>query len=224
MGDKCLINRVSDWCSLCSVGVNVPRLCALLSQRRGFASRSAKVVSLEENSLQWYVLRVTYQRELIAKAFFDERSIESFVPTKRVYRTISAGRRVARAQALLHNYIFVRSTREVLDQIKTYSLPYLRYVMHTQDDERRVMVVPEEQMRSFVAIAGNEAEQVMFLSPESVDVSKGDRVRIVAGVFEGAEGVLVKVSGARDRRVVVKIEGVAAVAAPSLPIQMVERI
>jgi transcription antitermination factor NusG len=177
-----------------------------------------------ENTLQWYVLRVTYQRELIAKAFFDEKSIESFVPTKKVYRINSAGRRVAREQAILHNYIFVRSTREVIDHIKSFELPYLRYVMHVQNDERRVMVVPEEQMRSFVAIAGSDDEQVMFLTPESVDLSKGDRVRIVAGVFEGAEGVLVKVSGVRNRRVVVKIEGVAAVAAPLLPIQMVERI
>ena len=72
---------------------------------------------MSESVEQWYVLRVTYQRELIAKRFFDEKNIESFVPTRTVYRTNAAGRRCAKAQAMLHNYIFVRSTRERIDEI-----------------------------------------------------------------------------------------------------------
>ena len=179
---------------------------------------------MSESVEQWYVLRVTYQRELIAKRFFDEKNIESFVPTRTVYRTNAAGRRCAKAQAMLHNYIFVRSTRERIDEIKQFSLPYLRYVMHVQDERRQIMVVPDEQMRSFVAIAGSDDERVAFLAPESVDLACGERVRITAGVFEGAEGVLAKVMGGRVRRVVVKIEGVAAVATPILPAAMVERV
>ena len=115
-------------------------------------------------------------------------------------------------------------TRERIDEIKQFSLPYLRYVMHVQDERRQIMVVPDEQMRSFVAIAGSDDERVAFLAPESVDLACGERVRITAGVFEGAEGVLAKVMGGRVRRVVVKIEGVAAVAAPILPAAMVERV
>ena len=40
------------------------------------------MVSLDKN--EWYVLRVTYQRELMAKAKLDELNIENFVPTHKV--------------------------------------------------------------------------------------------------------------------------------------------
>ena len=86
------------------------------------------------------------------------------------------------------------------------------------------MVVPQEQMRSFVIVAGSDDERVMFLPQEGVELAKGERVRIIAGPFVGAEGVLTKITGVCDRRVVVKIEGVAAVAAPTLPAEFVERI
>ena len=82
----------------------------------------------------------------------------------------------------------------------------------------------EEQMRSFIIVAGSEEEQVRLLDEQSFDLSKGMRVRVTGGMFEGAEGVLTKVSGARDRRVVVRIEGVAAVAAPTIDARLIEPI
>ena len=138
---------------------------------------------VEQNIEQWYAMRVTYQRELIAKRFLDERNIESFVPVRQERRLVG-GRSCLRPRALLHNYIFIHSTREKIDELK----------------------------------------RVMFLPQEGVELAKGERVRIIAGPFVGAEGVLTKITGVRDRRVVVKIEGVAAVAAPTLPAEFVERI
>ena len=178
---------------------------------------------MEQNIEQWYAMRVTYQRELIAKRFLDDRNIESFVPVRQERRLVG-GRYCLKPRALLHNYIFIHSTREEIDNLKQYHLPYLRYVMHTQNGERQIMVVPQEQMRSFVIVAGSDDERVMFLPSESSEFAKGERVRVLAGPFAGAEGVLTKVAGVRDRRVVVKIEGVAAVAAPTLPAELVERI
>ena len=178
---------------------------------------------MEQNNEQWYAMRVTYQRELIAKRFLDERNIESFVPVRQERRLVG-GRYCLKPRALLHNYIFIHSTREKIDELKQHLLPYLRYVMHTQNGERQIMVVPQEQMRSFVIVAGSDDERVMFLPQEGVELAKGERVRIIAGPFVGAEGVLTKITGVCDRRVVVKIEGVAAVAAPTLPAEFVERI
>lgn len=55
-------------------------------------------------------------------------------------------------------------------------------------------------------------------------MQKGDRVRITGGVFEGVEGIFVRVKG--DRRVVVSIQGVMAVATtfihPSLIVPITE--
>ncbi len=178
----------------------------------------------ENKTLEWYVMRVTYQRELIAKRRFDELGIVSFVPTRLNRTRLSSGINKLQRKAIVHNYIFVFSDRDTLDAIKQFELPYLRYVMHVQDSVRQVMKVPLEQMRSFMLVTGTEDERLMLLAPDSVDLRLGTRVRVIGGLFAGAEGVLIKVAGARERRVVVKIEGVTAVATPKIDRELLEEI
>lgn len=177
-----------------------------------------------DTDAKWYVLRVTYQRELSTKEYLDKLDIESFVPIRVVRRRNSKGRFSRVREAAVHNYIFVRSTREVIDELKTFKLPILRYVMHQQDGENQIMTVPEPQMRNFIAVAANVDEPVLFLSPEEVALSKGDKVRITDGVFMGVEGIFMRVKNAREKRVVVKIDGITAVATASIPSALVEKI
>ena len=87
---------------------------------------------------------------------------------------------------------------------------------------REPITVPQQQMDSFIAVAGTYDEQLIYLNPEPGDFSQGDRVRILGGPFEGAEGVFVRVKG--DRRVVVSIEGVVAVATTFIHPSLVEKI
>lgn len=199
---------------MCYTVANVPKIYPFVN----------KTMEISSNQTEWYVLRVTYQRELIAKRRLDELGVESFVPTKVVRAKLVNGRRVLQRRALVHNYIFVRSDRQKIDHIKQFELPYLRYVMHTKNGVRQAMVVPEVQMRSFMLVTGTEDERLMLLEPESVELAVGMRVRVIGGVFAGAEGLLMKVAGARERRVVVKIEGIAAVATPRIEKELIEII
>lgn len=178
---------------------------------------------LSGHRCQWYVLRVTYQRELSTKEYLDKLHVENFVPVRVVRRRDSKGRFSRVREAAVHNYIFVRSTREVIDDLKTFRLPILRYVMHQQNGENQIMTVPDSQMRNFIAVAANIDEPVIFLSPEEVALSKGDKVRIKDGVFMGVEGTFMRVKNTRDRRVVVKIDGITAVATASIPSALVEK-
>ena len=174
---------------------------------------------------QWYVLRVTYQREVAAKEKLDAIGVESFVPMQRTRKTTPAGRVVWKSVAALHNYIFVHSTRGKIDSVKADYIPWLRYTISpNRENGRCVMTVPEKQMQSFIAIAGNTDERILYLNPDEVNLTKGERVRIVGGVFEGAEGFFVKVENKREKRVVVKIDGITAVATTSLPRTLIEKI
>ena len=205
---------LTDWYSLYYEVANVPLVYILLN----------KMAQSSNETAAWYVLRVTYQRELIAKRKLDELHIESFVPTRQVKCKLRNGRVSMQRRALVHNYIFIHADRATIDNVKRFELPYLRYVMHNKDNVRQMMTVPEEQMHNFMLITGTEDERLMLLQPESVDIALGTRVRITGGLFAGAEGVLIKVAGARDRRVVVKIDGVAAVATPKIEKELLEII
>lgn len=177
-----------------------------------------------EITVQWYVLRVTYQREMIAARRLAELGIEHFVPTRVVRAKLPNGRVSLQRRALVHNYIFVHSDRQTINHIKTFELAYLRYVMHTVDSVYQPMVVPESQMRSFMLVTGTEDERLMLVQEQSVELKAGTRVRVTGGIFAGAEGILTKVAGARERRVVVRIEGLVAVATPHIERELIETL
>ena len=96
----------------------------------------------------------------------------------------------------------------------------IRYIMDRET--RRPLVVPDRQMHSFIAVAGAYDEQIVYLDPSIVSLREGDRVRIVGGVFSGVEGIFIRIKG--DRRVVVSIEGVMAVATAFVHPSLIEPV
>ena len=172
----------------------------------------------------WYVMRVTYQREIAAQEQLEEQGIETYVPLKRV-RKLVKGRLIWRKEAALHNYIFVHSSIDKIQNIKTRDIPYLRYLMGTDPDgERRPQYVRDEHMANFIAITSQETEKIKYLEPDFIDLKVGDRVKVLEGPFKGLEGVYMRTSGRHEKRVVVKILGIAAVATPALKSASVEKI
>ena len=89
---------------------------------------------------------------------------------------------------------------------------------------RTKIIVPDDQMKTFIAITGTYGDQLLWFGDGEINLRKGTRVRIKAGEFEGYEGIFMKVKGARDRRVVIAIEGVIAVALATLSPDLIEAI
>lgn len=171
---------------------------------------------------EWYVMRVTYQRELVAQRLLDGMGVKSFVPTMKVKRRKTGGGTYWREEAKVHNYIFVYATLPQIQNIKTTKITYLRYMMGKGDDGHPVpQFVPQKQMEDFMAVCRSEG--ATYLDTE-IDLRKGDRVRIIGGPLKGVEGVYTKTSGRNERRVVVRIEGVAAVATIAFPASEVEKL
>jgi transcription antitermination factor NusG len=178
------------------------------------------------DSLIWYVLRVTYQRELVIKDRLQTMHIECFVPTHIVKTKDKSGKTIVKRTSVLHNYVFVHTDADTLKQIKTDpTLPGLRYVMCNYCDQvRKPMVVPEKQMRDFIAVAGQEEESILYFQPGELDLTKGDKVRIIGGPFAGVEGIFLQTSGKHEKRVIVEIPGILAVGTTSVKSSLVEKI
>ena len=67
-------------------------------------------------------------------------------------------------------------------------------------------------MRLFIAATADYDESLLYFQPDELNLAKGTKVRVTAGPLEGHEGVVLKVKGARDRRLIIQIDGVIAVA------------
>lgn len=168
---------------------------------------------------KWFAIRVTYNREMKVKRELDSIHIENFLPMK--YRIIVRGeKKIKELVPAIHNLIFVYISAEELKSYKASTSLPIRYIMNRET--REPIVIPETQMQNFIAVAGNPTEQIVYLDPDISNFKKGDKVKITGGVFEGAEGYFMRIKG--DRRVVVCINGIAAVATAFIHPSLVTKI
>ncbi len=177
-----------------------------------------------ERPEMWYVLRVTYQREMVCKEKLEVMGVKCFLPVIKQRRQGRGGRFVWVVLPAIHNFLFVHTTLSVINTIKTEHLPYLRYIMQGgKDSARHPMVVPDKQMNDFIAVAGSSDEHVAYLNPDELHLTVGDKVRVIGGPLIGVEGYFVRIQNKRDRHVVVRIPGIVAVAT-SVPAVLVEKV
>ena len=179
---------------------------------------------IEKNAVAWYVLRVTYQRELTAAKQLEELGIEHFIPTVRIKIRNEKGLAIGwKTEPLIHNYIFINASYNDILDIKQRKLDYLRFMMGKDDEGMNTVpqYVPDKQMTDFIKVVRTIGSKPV---DPSIDLKKGDRVRIMTGPFEGVEGVYIKMPNRHEKRVVIKIEGIAAVATVALNASDVEKL
>jgi len=179
---------------------------------------------INKQTVAWYVMRVTYQREIAASKLLDEMNVNNFVPTCRVKIRNDEGLAIGwKTDPLVHNYIFIHDTFNNILLIKQGKLDYLRFVMakDSETGESVPQYVPDKQMSDFMKVVRTMGSKP--LDP-NIDLHKGDRVRVLTGPFEGVEGVYIKMPNRHEKRVVVKIEGIAAVATVALNASDVEKL
>ena len=168
---------------------------------------------------QWFAIRVTYSRELIVQAYLNGLGIDSYVPMHRAEQT-RGGRRYEREVPLIHNLLFVHTSAENLREIKAHTLLPIRYMM---DRELKTpIVIPDEQMRNFIAVVQTFDRDVELVDTASLHLSEGDRVRVRDGVFKGVEGIFLR--SARGGRVAVELHGIATALTATIPMRQIEMI
>ena len=141
---------------------------------------------------QWYALRSMRRSILGCKSILTDLHIEHFIPMVKIKTRTPSGRFRWNEQPLAFNYVFVHSTAAALNDLKQTRLPNLCYLMRPNEKgfDAKV-IVPDEQMRNFIAIAGTSEERILYLPYSEVDLAHGDRVRITGGTFEGVNRVYV---------------------------------
>ena len=170
----------------------------------------------------WFAIRVTYNRELKVKADLDARGIKNFVPMQ-YRREERNGQMVKRLVPSVHNLIFIHIEPSKMKEYKmTTDLP-IRYIMNRETNgSRKPITVPDREMENFIKVAGTYDEKLIYLNPDPGDFAEGERVRIIGGMFAGTEGIFVRLKG--DRRVLVNVPGVVAVATTYVHMSMIEKI
>ncbi|WP_304875128.1 UpxY family transcription antiterminator [uncultured Bacteroides sp.] len=177
-------------------------------------------MEMDKETEVWFAMRATYRRELEAMHLLEKANFGCFIPMQ--YKiSIRRGRKVRALVPVIRNLVFVHARPSEVQRFKS-QITYLQYITDTRSGQK--IIIPDHDMQRFIAVAGTYNDHLLYFQPEELNLSKGTKVRITGGDFEGQEGVFLKVKGARDRRVVIAIQGIIAVAIATIHPDLIEVI
>ena len=145
-------------------------------------------------SICWYVMRDLKRSnaKLPAYKFLEENRFEVFTPMKWAL-VEEHGKKIRKRIPVLPDLLFVRSTRNALDEIVD-KLPTLQY-RYLRGGYCRPMVVADADMDLFLCAVNQTSDPCYYLPG-----------------MDGFEGKLLTVRGSKRRRLVVSIPSVLSVA------------
>lgn len=138
---------------------------------------------LSSEKMQWFAMRATYRRGMQIKALLDKEGINNFIPMRYEVR-IRNGRKRRELVPVISDLIFVHSVQSELQKVK-FKLPYFQYMIDIRNGQK--IIVPDDQMRQFIAVAGTYDEHLIFFSPDEVNLRKGTKfvLRVVTSRLRG---------------------------------------
>ena len=150
----------------------------------------------------------------------EKANLGCFIPMQYMI-SIRRGRKVRALVPVIRNLVFVHARPSEVQRFKS-QITYLQYITDTRSGQK--IIIPDHDMQRFIAVAGTYNDHLLYFQPEELNLSKGTKVRITGGDFEGQEGVFLKVKGARDRRVVIAIQGIITDAMATILPDLIEVI
>ena len=165
----------------------------------------------------WFALGCTSPRqELKVRDDVRRYGLESFVPLK-----YEVKKRKGQDQRLLvpaiTRFIFVKGT---LDEVKDY-IANTHFVLFIQrstfTDHKEYLTVPTKAMEDFIAVTEHTERHVTYFRPEEITLREGDRIRVKGGIYDGREGIIMRIKGKRNKHLVVQIPGILIAAVEMSP-------
>ena len=187
-------------------------ICALIEKTcMDIASPNTEEVT----TVRWFVMRAYKSEKRAEEKLKGRDGLEYFIPkcyAVRVYHGVKSKRLVP----VIPNLVFVHASRiQITDFKKRHN--FLQFVMWEKSTGMEYLVVPDDQMESFIKVSSQYEENISYYNPDELDLQKGRRVRIHGGKLNGVTGIFMQVQGRRNRRVVVLLGGIMAVAAEVHP-------
>ena len=177
--------------------------------------------SVSDNDVRWYVLGSTSpKRELKIRDDARRYGLESFVPLKYVVKTVRGQERRLLVPAVT-KLVFVKGT---LAQVQDY-LSHAHLVVFIQrstfSGHKDYLTVATEAMENFIAVAEQTERHVTYFRPDEIVLREGDKIRVKGGLYDGREGVIMRIKGKRNKHLVVQIPGILIAAVEMTP-EMIE--
>lgn len=152
---------------------------------------SSTTAAVNNNGHHWYALKAFYNKVQPLIVDCQEARLEFFAPVE-----------------VLHSLLFLHCTEM---ELASFLADHQQGVyVYRQVVSRQPAVIPDREMEIFRFVVTAGREGLELLGDDRPEYHLGDRVVVTDGPFKGAEGHIKRIK--KDRRLVVTIPGVVAVA------------
>ena len=157
--------------------------------------------------IQWYALKVFYNRVSILQNDFHKAGFETYYAMK-VVESNEEGEMRYSYKPIVGSLLFIRCTRSYLIKYKESRDSYFMY--YPRADSNLPMEISDSEMNLFIAITSIKDAGLEYIGEDAPEYHVGERVRVIDGIYKGTEGIIKKIK--KDRRLIVTVSGVAAFA------------
>lgn len=177
-----------------------------------------------DNAIHWFALNVFGNKVFAADEKIKSMGLETYVPVTTHYIEGKNGKPQAKKVPAVSRLMFVRTTRhKVLDIEKDGSMAIHVYRTIESDQNKRVpIVIPDSQMQMFILISSSGESGLEYFPAEKMAFKSGSKVRVIYGPLAGSVGHIKRIKG--NRRFVVEVKGICAIATSYIPAQFLEKL
>ena len=182
-------------------------------------SSNAHLIEPSPDGTHWYALKVFYNRVVYLKSLLPA-GLESYVPVHTV-EEFDTGRLTYVEKQLIPSLLFVRCSEEWLVSFKhDHNEDFMYYA---DPETRKPGPIRDDEMRSFILVTSADAgRNTQYFGADAPEYHTGDRVRVIDGIYKGAEGYIKRIK--KDRKLIVSVTGVAVVAVSYIHPSYLEKI
>lgn len=168
----------------------------------------------DKYAVHWYALKVFYNKVFEIEDLLTKDQIESYIPCETVLVEHGGVKKKIR-KPVISSLLFFRSTEA--QAIKLQQRLTDRVILCTKniDMKKQPLSIPEREMNLFMLVSSSGEKGVEYFGEDRMEFHTGERVRVIDGSFKGAEGYIHRIKG--NRRLIISIQGVCAVATSYIP-------
>ena len=168
---------------------------------------------VEDNEIRWYAIGCTSKaKELKVRDDIRKFGLEAFVPLRYQIKTIKHQKQRALVPAI-PGLMFAKGTK---DELKDYIQNHANFVVYmrksTFSNKEDYLTVPTKDMENFIAATEDHEAHITYFRPEEINLQAGDRIRVKGGIYDGKEGIVMRIKGKRNKQLVVQIPGMLVAA------------
>lgn len=181
-------------------------------------------MNIAKSDIHWFALSVFGNKVLAMDETLRRMGMETYVPIReRVKATRDGEAKIIQVPAV-SRLMFVHTTASrILDIERQEGLNFHIYrTLESNPFDRKLIVIPDKEMQTFILVSSSGSKGLEYFADGEMQFKPGSKVRVIEGPFKGCEGHIKRIKG--NRRLVVEIQGVCAVATSYIPTPFLESL